>query len=253
MKYTLLEMVQRILESMDSDEVNSYSDTIESKAVANIIKETYWHLLPRLDLPVHHGFFKLSASGDNTKPVKMTIPDDVIDIDYIKYRHEDSNSDTVYDEVCYLTTEEFLSRSQNLKSSETNISSMTISLDGASFEFKYRTDKKPNYYTYLDNNILIFDSYDSSEENTLQNSNTVGYGKKYPVFTMSDSFTPELDAAQFDLLLNEAKSQASIELKQMQNPTSERRARKGFINVQRTKNNLPNKGKAKYRSYGRRV
>lgn len=40
MKYTLLELTQRILESMNSDEVNSIGDTEESMTVANIIKES---------------------------------------------------------------------------------------------------------------------------------------------------------------------------------------------------------------------
>jgi hypothetical protein len=50
-KYTLLELTQRILESMDSDEVDSIEDSPESLAVANIIKECYFDILGKLDLP----------------------------------------------------------------------------------------------------------------------------------------------------------------------------------------------------------
>ena len=45
MKQTLLEMVQRILESRDMQLVNSIFDTREAVQVANIIKECYIHLL----------------------------------------------------------------------------------------------------------------------------------------------------------------------------------------------------------------
>lgn len=51
MNYTLLDMVQRILEAMESDEVNNYDDTPESLAVANIIKEVYYDIISTLDIP----------------------------------------------------------------------------------------------------------------------------------------------------------------------------------------------------------
>lgn len=252
MRYTLLEMVQRILESMDSDEVNSYDDTVESSAVANIIKETYYYLVSRMDLPATETFFNLDASGDNTKPVLMTLPSDAVNIQNLKYKHTESGK-TVFVDQTYLDLREFLDRQYALDESETEVSTMTVSLDGTSFLFKYHNDRHPTCYTMVENNI-VFDSYDSTVENTLQASNTMAFGPKIPTFTMSNTFVPDLDPKQFQLLLNEAKSQAFVELKQTANAHADRRASKMFINTQRTKRDIPYKTPEIRRvpNYGRR-
>jgi hypothetical protein len=51
MKKTLLEMTQDILNDMDSDEVNSISDTVEAQQVANIIKTCYNEMISNRDWP----------------------------------------------------------------------------------------------------------------------------------------------------------------------------------------------------------
>ena len=49
MKLTLLEMVQDILSSMDSDEVNSITDSTEALQVARIIRDSYIEITDRLE------------------------------------------------------------------------------------------------------------------------------------------------------------------------------------------------------------
>lgn len=238
MKYTLLEMVQRILESMDSDEVNSYADTIESKAVANILQETYYYLTSRMDLPSTHTFFHLEASGDSGKPTLMTVPANVLDIDYVKYRKV-SGSDTEWYEVPFCDLKSYVEKNLNLQESSTNVSTTVIPLEGQNFTFKYVTDENPTEYTTVDDTHILFNSLDTSVDTTLTSSKTFCYGRVSPVFTMSDTFTPALDTDQFQLLLNEAKSQAFTELKQMNNAHADRRASKMFVSSQRQKRNIP--------------
>lgn len=255
MRYTLLEMVQRILESMDSDEVNSYDDTIESSAVANIIKESYYYLVGRMDLPSTKTFFNLTSSGSSSKPVLMTLPTDVLDIEYVKYKHLDASTDSVWDEVQFVELEDFMQMQDDLRESTSNVSTMSFTLDGTSFEFKYYTDRNPLYYTTIDDYNIVFSSYDSTVDSTLQSSKTRCFGRKIPTFTMSDSFTPDLDPQQFQLLLNEAKAQAFVELKQTANAHADRRAHKMFINTQRTKRNIPKNIReiSRVPNYGRRT
>lgn len=239
MKYTLLEMTQRILESLGSDEVNSINDTVESIDVAKTIKETYYYLISKMDHTENKSLFQLTPSGNNSKPVLMTLPSNVLQLEWIKYNTPDSSSNSNFQEVHFLPLEDFVNRYVNLKESDSNVATMTIPFNGTNFTFKYRNDKEPQYYTTVDENSIIFDSYDSSLDTTLQASKTLCFGLLEPTFLLQDNFIPKLDSQNFQQLLNEAKAQAFIEIKQVENPKAEYRARKSHITVQRTKENLP--------------
>jgi hypothetical protein len=63
MKYTLLEMVQNILASLNEDEVNSIGDTPEASQVSEIIRETYNNILSLQEWKHLQKSFKLDASG----------------------------------------------------------------------------------------------------------------------------------------------------------------------------------------------
>lgn len=253
MRYTLLEMVQRILESIDGDAVNSYSDTDESREVANIIKETYFYMINGGDFPANETYFNLVASGDNTKPCLMTIPSDVLEIDYIKYKRLNSSGDNNWDEVRFMDQKSFIEKVLSFSESKSNVDTMEIALDGTNFTFKYYNDRPPSFYTRVGVNQLVFNAFDSAIDSTLQSSKTLCWGKKTPSFVFNDNFIPRLDAQQFQLLLNEAKSQAYAELKQTQNPKTEQRARRAFITNQRNKRDVPAKVPEQKRvpNYGR--
>lgn len=252
MKYTLLEMVQRIMESMDSDEVNTISGTVESLAVANIIKECYFDIIGDLDLPEHQGIFQLDASGDSALPAYMTVPSNVVDIQTLQYNYNTTAAPS-YQPVTFLPLDEFLLRINGLNTDDDNVGTMTVTSNGGTFVFKYRTDSHPHWYTTLDDNIILFDSYDSSVDSTLQSVKTFCFGNLNPEFTMEDDFVPRLDPRQFQLLLQEAKSQAFIEEKQVPNPKAEQKARRNRIITQKNKRAVDKRPEyLKYRSYGRK-
>ena len=56
-KRTLIDMVQNIMSSMDSDTVNSITDTTESSAIADIIETTYYDLTTNRVIPEHKEIF----------------------------------------------------------------------------------------------------------------------------------------------------------------------------------------------------
>lgn len=234
MRYTLIEMVQRILESMDSDEVSDISQTVESLAVANIIKECYFDIISKMDLPEHQGIFQLDASGDNTKPVLMSLPSNALEIQTLRY-----NLDTVtnpdWREIQYLPLQEFMSIINSLNIAEDTVGSMDLNYNSGTFVFKFQNDRHPNYYTTLDDRDIIFNSFDYSVDSTLQKVKTFCYGGILPTFSMTNNYIPDLDARQFQLLLQEAKAQAFTELKQVTNPTAEKKARRNELLAQRTK------------------
>lgn len=232
MKYTLLELTQSVLSSISGDEVNSISDTAESRQVAEIIRQTYFNISARAHLPEHNKPKRLTASGDTDLPTMMTRPDDVARIEWIKYnKAETGDPDPDFQYVTILPFQQFMDMLQTFNPDETNIGSMTI--DGNAY--LYRNDKMPDYCAILQDGTVIFDSFNLDEESTLQSSNTFCECEIIPDFDLVDAFTPELDDQQFPLLLNEAKAVASIELRQQPNQAASMESRRQWVSLQRTK------------------
>ncbi len=235
MKQTLLEIVQEVLESMESDSVNSISDTSEATTVAHIVRRAYWDMIGRLDPPEHYTLFELDATTSST-PVMMTIPTEIVNIGWVKYNNATTDDpDPNFKPVAYLDLSEFLDRSLMLRSSETNVDTFDKTIGDDSVTFLYTNDAFPTYYTTFDDNTILFNSFFDDYDTNLQKTKTMCYGLSNPTFTLSDSFTPDLDARQFPLLVNEAKALAFAELKQVPHEKAERNARRLWISSQRTK------------------
>ena len=106
---------------------------------------------------------------------------------------------------------------------------------GNQFQIFYRNDRGPTYYTSMDDNTIIFDSYDASVDTTLQGAKTVCWGEVTQPWQMVDAFIPNLEDKQFTLLENEAKKQLFVEAKQSANPVAEMRAHKGWVRARNNK------------------
>jgi hypothetical protein len=254
MIYTLLEMTQRILSAMDSDEVNSISDTVESNQVALMLKQTFYDCASDLELPQQEGLFELNASGDVAKPTLMTTPTNVIKVRSIRYNTIlTGETNPNYKELEFIKFMDFLDRQQGLRETETIAETMTFTSNSENFEVMYRNDKMPQYYTTFDDRTFLFDSYDDDEDTTLQKAKTLCEGVVYPTWTMSDAFTPDLSPQQFSYFLNKAIDRAFVELKQQQNVNAAGEARKQLISLQKQKGSSPDQPKIwSVPRYGRR-
>lgn len=258
MKSTVLELTQEILSSMDSDEINSITDTTEALQVVAIIKRCYFDIVSRLELPEHFSLFELTASGDSGKPTLMTLPSDVINLLWIKYdKIADGETAAKIQDVKYQDPELFFQHMYNLDTDEDNVFSSTLVVGSDTLPIYGLDDKAPDFWTSLDDLTLIFDSYDSEVDTTLQKAKTVCYGQKTATWTQSDGFTPDLDAEQFSMLLNKAKSLAWAELKQTDHALARKEARDQMIHSQRAKLAVPHKDRLGYLNelpnYGRRT
>lgn len=255
MKYNLLEMTQAILSSMDADEVTDIDGTLESSQVAKVIRTAYYDLVSPTDLPEHFGLFTLTASSIST-PTVLTRPSDVNLVKWLKYNKRlVTDTVDVWGELTYLDPETFMDMSRGLDQTATTVEDFTLTTDSYSTTVYVQNDKPPDYWTAFDDEKIVCDSYDVSVEAYLAAAKTSGYGKLSRVFTLSNSFTPDLDEQQFSLLLNEAKSLAFLELKQMQHPKAEKKVRQGLIHLERKKQDLPAKDrtwKTTLPDYGRR-
>ncbi len=240
MRMTLLEIVQSILSSMDSDEVDSISDTPEAQQVAGIVKDTYFYLLSSIDAPKRFGLFELNTSDNSNKPTLMTLPSNVKSVEWIKYNIEET-SDTSGDNFFLLTPRllvDFLLTQNGMDISGDNVGEMTFTSNSETHSTKYWNDRHPTFYTSFDDHTILFDAYNADEDTTLQKSKTMCWGEIIPDLVLEDDTIPDLDPEMFSLLLNEAKRECFVELKQSDNNIAEKRARKGWIRQQYRKNSI---------------
>ena len=254
MKYTLLELTSKIMSALSSDTINSITDTAESLQVVEIIETVYNDIITRADLPEHYSLVNLTASGDNTKPVLMYIPTNVSAIDWIKYNVETTTeTDAAFTPMKSKSLPDFLATMHALSESDDNVVSFTHTVNGNLIQILCRDDAAPSCFTSFDDNTVLFDRYDADVDTTLQSSKSLAYGLTIPVFTRSDTFTPDLDANQFSLLINESKALAFAELLQTQHAKAETNARRGWVKQQKNRDNVaPAPYYTKLPNYGRK-
>lgn len=254
MKFTLLEMTQEILSAMDSDEVNSISDTVESMQVANVIKHVFYDRAVDIGLPEHETLFELNASDDPDLPCVMTVPSNVVKMRNLRYNTQtDEETTPNWQELKYMPFEDFLKWTEGFRGQEDSIIVVQqVSFNGEEFPILCKNNTPPLYYTTADDDQILFDSYDSSIDTTLQKTKTMCMGNVYPVFLMQDSFIPDLDPSQFSLLRNNAKARAFNELKQTINQEAAQEARRQKVIVQKRKRKTPDEAEVfKTPRYGR--
>lgn len=210
MKMSLLDITQNILSALDSDPVSDIDETVESQQVVEIIKESYYELMSSRQWPHLRLLTTLTGLGDTSNPTKMKIPDTMNKTYWVKYNGY---------EVTYLKPEDFHDMIA------LRIPGPTVDSNG------FGINKDPSYYTSYDDVYLIFDSRDSSTDNTLQQSKSKVYGLTQASWTLSNVFTPDIPEKFFPVLLAEAKAQAFVNLKQQSNVREERKAQRGRVMI----------------------
>lgn len=226
-RMTLLEMVQNILSALESDEVNSISDTVEAEQVAQIVKETYEELYSNTDKPSLQALAQLDALSDVDRPNFLRIPEWVDSIKWIKYDWRTEGA-TDYRDVCYLEPEEFLKRVELQKNADGAIEVT----DTSGVRLWILTNDNPRFWTSFDNEIAIFNGYDSTLDTTLQNSKSMAWVTKAAEFELRDDFIAPIESKQFPGLLAEAKSVAFINIKQVSSAKEEQRSKRQRVRAQ---------------------
>ena len=223
MKLSLLDIVQDILSDMNSDEVNSIQDTIESMQVAGIVKSVYFELMGNKNWPHLQTLTRLQASGDNTKPTHMRIPELVKELEWIHYNRRELAAPTVakYEEIKYVDVDEFLSITSKYDVTAANVTEIT---DFSNITFLIKTDEHPKYWTSIDDDYVIFNAYYKTLESTLQQANSRIRVYMEPSWSMSDTYIPDLPSEAFPALLAEAKSTAFSRIKQLPDQKAEQQA-----------------------------
>jgi len=216
--------------------------------VAQIIKTAFYEVINDGDWPHLGQLLQLDASGDSDKPTHMTLPDDVRYMEWIKYnKRKSTDTKDQYAAVTYLDPMDFVEKLNQRDSSNDDI---TAVVDDSGITLLVLTNAAPTYYTSFDNDGIVFDSYDSGVDSTLQSSKVQSYGFREPTFTISDSFIPDLPSKAFPYLLSESKSVAFNVLKQAANPKEEQRAGRQKRRLAQERWRM--EGGITYPNYGRR-
>jgi hypothetical protein len=232
-KMTLLAMTQNILSAMNSDEVNSITDTVESQQVADEIHTTFNLLYTNHDLGTFEGLVNLESPGNVSTPHILTLPTNVQFVKWLKYKDfRNSSSDVTYVDLTYIEPELFIKHivEQTDPASNVNVSLLPTS----SITFPIANNRAPKYYTILeDNQNIVFDAFDKSYESFLTGSSSLAWATMYKQFQMNDDFIAPIPASEFPRLLAEAKSACFINLKEIANSNEASRARQQKVMSQR--------------------
>jgi len=222
MKRTLLDMVGEILSDLDSDEVESIDDTVESEQVVLILKSTYYAMMSNRDWPHLRRAIQISSLGDTTKPTHMKIQDGVKELCFLKYNKEKVGaSKKDYGSVEYLQPDHFLHKTNQEDSSSVDVQTV---VDTGGIEVLVRSDRAPTYYTSFDDEYVLFDSFDKGVDATLQESKIQAMAYVMPEWSSADDFIPDLPENAFTALVEEAKSKAALRIGQKADEKAEQEA-----------------------------
>ena len=213
---TVLKLVQDVLESMDSDDVNSIDDTVEATSVANIAKVMYEEWTQHRDWPEHREVRQLVGLSDTLRPTSLQLPAGATLLDWFRYNSTNtSDTNQSWPEITYCDPDDFL---KILFSRNTSSSDVTVFNTSQGVPLFIRTDAHPTYYTSFDDDIIICDSYKLTEDTTLQAGKTMVSLKIVPDFVVSDLHSIELSDAKFPAYRARVKAYCHQTIKQQVSP-----------------------------------
>lgn len=248
MRLSLLDMVQDILNDTDGDEVNSISDTVESEQAAAIVRSTFLAQTSNREWAQHKQFVTLSPFSDSERPTHVSVPDNVKRLLSLYYNKTNNTATNItYSEVFWKEPDDFLRYVFGRNSSNENVKTVTDPSGAKLFILK---NKAPEYYTSFNDETLVFDSYDSEVDATIQSSKIQALAFVTPEWSHVDDFVPDIPDEAFAALVEESKSKFAFKIRQLPDEKSEQESRRQQTYLSR--NNWKVKGGVKYPNYGRK-
>ena len=232
MKLTVLDIVQKTLNSLSSDEVSTVAETVESAQILDIVEDVFYSLVTNKIIPEHEGLTTLESLSDATRPNYLRLTDTMARIKNIRYNVSDTPATKLeYKTLDEVTPDVFLQRMMALDNTDTKVDTVLDPTNGV--KIMCYNDQAPKYWTSFDDEHICFNAYNSDVETTIMPSKALCITHIIPDFTKEDSFVPDIDDNLFPLLLNEVKAWAHVELRQSVHPKAEQAARTQKVQYQR--------------------
>lgn len=249
MKRTLLQVTQSYLNRTDGFYVDSIFDTDESQQVALIAEEVYYNMTNTYpNLLYVQKDMNLDALSDLTRPNYLLIPESILRIQESKFWYNTARDDlgqTVnYSPVKYVTPLEFneMTAERDDRADNTQV---VESHDGT--KLVIFNNKFPEYCTSFDGVHLVFDSYHSDYDDTLQASKSKVVATEEPVFLQSDDFVIPIPNRLSEVYLDNVLAECYSSLRQEDNVRISQRARRGLIKIQQDSRQIGSGGRPKKR------
>lgn len=174
-KLTRLEIVQKVLSAIDSDNVTATDETVESEQVLELLDTVYNNILGTYTWP---HLYTLDTLETTATAHEMRIPTDVQGIEWVRYNKND---------IIYITPYEMVEMLDSRDTTQSDIDS-----NGA------KNDQDPTYWTSDDDSIIKFDSYDGNLSSSLSQI----YVIREPSAMTADTDYPDLPSRFHTVLVH---------------------------------------------------
>ena len=232
MKLTLLQVINYYMDHTDGFRISTIDDGIESQQVASIAEKVFYDLNNDVfGNSKLESLVQLEALADNLKPNYLKLPDDALDIrnDVVMYNISNDIANIEMVEITYLSPLEFLNLIGTKKAKTTN----QVVTDFGGYRMTIDNNKAPQYYTSFDDSYLVFDSFDSSIDSTLQQSKSGVVTQVQKTFTKTDNYIIDLPEWFHTTYLNQVMAEASAALREEPLPSIARMARLGIARARK--------------------
>lgn len=231
MKYTLLEMVQRVAGEIKSDEITTLDETIEAVDIRYEVQNTFDDLMTTWDWEfLKHHPRKLDALSP-ASPAILAIPADVRHIEKLMYEVSyEVGGKSTFKELTYLSPADF--HELVLKR---QIESNVVECDvGDGVKARIYNDRAPSYFTSYDELKVVFDAYDAVVDAAgIDPAKTVVVATIIISSSSTASWTAPVPDFIHNLWFHESVARASAQIRGVENGRAERQARRAQVTALR--------------------
>jgi len=251
---TLLEVVNFYMDYSDGFRVANIDDTIESLQVSSIAEKVFYDLVNDVfSSDLTQEIIQLEALADSTRPNYLKLPDSSLRIKDSQVMYNVATGATGAStlnlkQIPYKRPQDFLTEVGNRSTNQANTQIVT---DSSGYKMVIQNKTAPQFFTSFDDSLLVFDSFDSDVDSTLQSSKSGVVVSKQRSWTPSGTYVIDFPEHFHMTYLNAVIAEASEVLREEPSHTAARKAKMGIMKA-RKKQRIGSDGlDSRKRKYGR--